>query len=101
MRDIIDLHVPFAELPIEARVLFAIYASAAAPRFGCTPPDLSTLLLQVEEVWNANRLTRLELCDPDRITALLKSYISPSVGDKKKSTGSTRKRRQRRKGDQS
>lgn len=95
-----SIHVPFAELPIEARVLFAIYASAAAPRFGYTPPELSTLLLQVEEVWNANRLTRLELCDPARITALLKSYVSPSVGDKKKSTGSTHKLRQRRKGAQ-
>ena len=95
-----SLHVPFAQLPIEARVLFAIYASAAAPRFGSTPPDLSTLLLQVEEVWNANRLTLLELCDPARITALLKSYVSPSVGDKKKSTGSTHKLRQRRKGAQ-
>ena len=95
------MHVPFAQLPIEARVLFAIYASAAAPRFGSAPPELSTLLLQVEEVWNANRLTRLELCDPVRITALLKSYVSPSIGDKKKSTGSTRKRRQQSKGAQS
>jgi hypothetical protein len=93
-----SLHVPFAQLPIEARVLFAIYAAAAAPRFGSVPPELSTLLLQVEEVWNANRLTQLELSDPVRITALLKSYVSPSIGDKKKSTGSTRKRRQRTKG---
>ena len=91
-----SLQVTFAELPIEARVLFAIYASAAAPQFGSTPPDLSTLLLQVEEVWNANRLTLLELCDPARITALLQSYVSPSIGAEKKSAGSTR-RRQRRK----
>jgi hypothetical protein len=98
MKDIINLHVPFAQLPLEARVLFAIYASAAATRFGITPPELSTLLLEVEEVWNANRLTRLELSDPVRITALLKSDVSPSIGDKKKSTGSTRKRRQRTKG---
>ena len=93
-----SLHLPFSQLPIEARVLFAIYAAAAAPRFGSVPPELSTLLLQVEEVWNANRLTQLELSDPVRITALLKSYVSPSIGDKKKSTGSTRKRRQRTKG---
>jgi hypothetical protein len=93
-----SLHLPFAQLPIEARVLFVIYAAAAGPRFGSTPPELSTLLRQVEEVWNANRLTPLELSDPVRITALLKSYVSPSIGDKKKSTGSTRKRRQRTKG---
>ena len=96
-----SLHVPFAELPIEARVLFAIYASAAAPRFGSTPPELSTLLLQVEEVWNANRLTLLELSDPVRITALLKSYVSPSIRAEKKSTVRTRKRRKQNKGAQS
>ena len=96
-----SLHVPFAQLPIEARVLFAIYAAAAAPRFGCVPPELSTLLQQVEEVWNTNRLTRLELSDPVRITALLKSYVSPSIWDKKKSPGTTRKRRQQNTGAQS
>ena len=94
------MHVPFAQLPIEARVLFAIYAAAAAPRFGSVPPELSTLLLQVEEVWNANRLTQLELSDPVRITALLKSYVSPTIRAEKKSMGCARKRRQQSKGTQ-
>ena len=73
----IDLHVPFAQLPIEARVLFAIYASAAWARYRSTPPAMSTLAAELDAVWKANRLTLRDLSDPYRMTALLESYFAP------------------------
>ena len=71
-----SLHVPFAELPIEARVLFAIYASAALVRFRSQIPTLGNLAAGLERIWNANRLTLVDLSDPYRMTALLESHVA-------------------------
>ena len=71
-----SLHVPFAELPIEARVLFSIYASAALVRFRSQIPTLGNLAAGLERIWNANRLTLVDLSDPYRMTALLESHVA-------------------------
>jgi hypothetical protein len=68
-------HVPFAQLPIEARVLFAIYASAALARYCSTPLAMFTLAAELDAVWNANRLILCDLSDPCRMTALLESHF--------------------------
>jgi len=74
-----SLHVPFAELPIEARVLFAIYASAALVRFRSQIPTLGNLAAGLERIWNANRLTLVDLSDPYRMTALLESHFAALI----------------------
>jgi len=69
-------HVPFAELPVEARALFFINALAAVARYGAQPPEQSELTPVLEAIWNGNRLGLKDLSDPFRITALLKTKLT-------------------------
>ena len=71
-----SLHVPFAQLSVEARVLFAIYASAAWARYRSTPPAMSTLAAELDAVWKTNGLTLRDLSDPYRMTALLEIHFA-------------------------
>ncbi len=75
------MYVPFAQLPIEARVLFAIYASAAAPRFGSAPPSGFMLAAELDVVWTRNNLILRDLSDPYRMTALLESHFDALVAE--------------------
>jgi hypothetical protein len=76
-------HVPFAELPVEARALLFINALAAVARFGVQPPKRSELTPVLETIWNGNRLCLKDLSDPFRMTALLKAELASVflVGD--------------------
>jgi hypothetical protein len=76
-----SLYVPFAELPIEARVLFSIFASAALARYRSQIPTSGDMAAGLERVWNANRLTLRELSDPYRMTALLESHSVALLAD--------------------
>ena len=69
-------HVPFAELPVEARALFFIHALAAVARHGVQPPERSELTPVLETIWNGNRLSLKDLSDPFRMTALLKTELA-------------------------
>jgi hypothetical protein len=69
-------HVPFAELPVEARALFLINALAAVARYGAQPPEQSKLTPLLETIWNGNRLRLKDLSDPFRITALLETEFA-------------------------
>jgi hypothetical protein len=69
-------HLPFAELPVEARVLFFIIALPAVARFGVKPPKQSELTPVLETIWNRNRLSRNDLSDPFRMTALLEKELA-------------------------
>jgi len=75
------LHTPFAELPVEARVLFFIFASAAIARFGVYPPTPTQLAPQLEAIWNEHKLNDEDLADPGRLTVLLeKNLVSKGTG---------------------
>jgi hypothetical protein len=69
-------HVPFAEMPVEARALFSINALAAVARYGVRPPEQSELTPVLETIWNRNRLSLKDLSDPFRMTALLKTELA-------------------------
>jgi hypothetical protein len=69
-------HVPFAELPSEARALLFIFALAAVPRYVAQPPKRSELTPILESIWNRNRLCLSDFADPFRMTALLKTELS-------------------------
>jgi hypothetical protein len=69
-------HVPFAELPVEARALFSINAMAAVARYGAQPPEQSELTPLLETIWNGNRLRIKDLSDPFRMTTLLKTELA-------------------------
>ena len=70
-------HIPFAELPVEARALFFINALAAMAGYGAQRPELSELTAVLETIWNGNRLSLKDLSDPFGMTALLKSKLAP------------------------
>ncbi len=69
-------HVPFAELPVEARALFFIIALPAVARFGVKPPKQSELNPLLETIWNGNRLCLKDLSDPFRMSALLEKELA-------------------------
>jgi hypothetical protein len=69
-------HVPYAELPSQARALFFINALAAVARYGTQPPKQSELTPVLETIWNRNRLRLQDLSDPFRITALLQTEFA-------------------------
>ena len=69
-------HVPFAELPSEARALLSIFALGAAARYGPQPPRRSELTPVLEIIWDRNLLCLNDLADPFRMTALLKMELS-------------------------
>jgi hypothetical protein len=69
-------HVPFAELPAEARALLFINALAAVARYGALSPKQSELTPGLETIWNGNRLCLKDLSDPFRMTALLKTEFT-------------------------
>ena len=69
-------HVPFAELPSEARALLFIFAMGAAARYVAQPPKQPELTPLLENIWNRNRLCLNDLADPFRMTALLKTELS-------------------------
>jgi hypothetical protein len=69
-------HVPFAELPSEARALLFIFAMGAAARYVAQPPERSELTPILESIWNRRRLCLSDIADPFRMTALLKTELS-------------------------
>jgi hypothetical protein len=69
-------HVPFAELPVEARALLFIIAQAAAPHFLAQPPERSVLTPTLEIIWDRNLLCLNDFADPFHMTALLKTELS-------------------------
>ena len=69
-------HVPFAELPVEARALLFIIAQAAAPRFVAQPPKRSELTPILAIMWNRKRLCLNDLANPFRMTASLQTDLS-------------------------
>jgi hypothetical protein len=69
-------HVPFAELPVEARALFLINALAAVARYGAQPPEQSELTPVLKTIWNGNQLRLKDLSDPFRMTTLLKMELA-------------------------
>ena len=76
-------HVPFAELPIEARTLLSIIAMSSLVRFEAPRPNRAEMNPMLETIWNRNRLSLKDLSDPFLMTALLKLELAPvaSAGD--------------------
>ncbi len=91
-------HVPFAQLPVEARALFFIYASAALARYRSQPPTTRELAPELEVAWNSNQLRQSDLSDPNRMTHLLEQHFAPTAsGLTGRAHASLRSRRRGRK----
>jgi hypothetical protein len=67
---------PFADLPVQARALFFIYASAAMARLGVQRPTPTELDSQLETIWDRHRLRCKDLADPQRLTAIVKKELT-------------------------
>ena len=72
-------HIPFAELPSQARALLFINALAAVAHYGAQPPKQSELTPALETIWNRNRYRLKDLSDPFRMTALLKTELTSVI----------------------
>jgi hypothetical protein len=70
-------HLPFEQLPLEARALFFIYASAALARYQSHRPRPSELANMLATVWDTYRLTSEDLSDPTGMTRLLEKNLVP------------------------
>lgn len=66
-------HVPFAQLPSEARTLLHIFAMATVARYSFVRPTPQELAPRLETLWNDDRLAPTDLSDPRRMTLLFKS----------------------------
>jgi hypothetical protein len=76
MNNLCLLHIPFAELPVEARVLLFIIALPAVTRFGVKPPKQSDLNPVLEAIWYGNRLCLKDFSDPFRMSTLLEKELA-------------------------
>jgi hypothetical protein len=79
-RDMIDTfrtnHLPFAELPIEAMTLF-YFESMSAWEYHCKRPHTSAEIYRdLEQIWNAEKLTQEDLRDWPRMSKLLETQLS-------------------------
>jgi hypothetical protein len=57
-------HLPFAQLPTEARTLLYIFAVAAIAHYDFICPTRPELAPWLETVWNENRLAFADLSNP-------------------------------------
>ena len=76
-------HIPFDELPSQARTMFFIIAVGASARFGAPRPNQSEMNPLLETIWDGNCLRLQDLSDPFRMTALLETELVSfsSAGD--------------------
>lgn len=72
MNNTYELHVPFAELPVEARALLFLFAFSVNARFDVRPPTPGELTPVLERIWNDSELCLVDLSDPNRLTQLFK-----------------------------
>lgn len=79
MLPISNAHVSFAQLPIEAKVLFYIQ-SMSAWEYHCNwPHKAAEIYGDLERVWNAEQLTLGDLRDWPCISELLETELSKCV----------------------
>lgn len=64
-------HVPFAQLPPEARVLFSILLMTI---YGPERPPAEKVCADFERIWNTQQLTLDDFRNPDRISEVFDRY---------------------------
>lgn len=66
-----SMHIPWAQLPVEARFCFVLFFSGV---FGPEEIHHSTVVRELAEVWNSEQLTVGIFNDDDRFWALYRAY---------------------------
>jgi len=69
-------HVPFRELPLQARWLFYIFALGAYASYRSVPPTIEEVAIALELIWNRNRLSPSALNPPGKVVDLLREEFS-------------------------
>jgi hypothetical protein len=76
-------HIPFAKLPIEAMALFYI-ESMSARQYHCNWPHTATEICRdLEQIWNAEKLTQEDLQDWPRMSKLLETQLSQRLSQER------------------
>jgi hypothetical protein len=68
-------HVPFAQLPIEARVAFYFQSFSALEYHMAWPHTSAEIYADLEGIWNAERLTVNDLQDWDCMSEILERRL--------------------------
>jgi hypothetical protein len=72
-------HMPFAQLPIEAKVLFSIQSMSAWEYYCNWPHTPDEIRCDLERIWNAEELSQEDLRDWPRMSALLVTELSKCI----------------------
>jgi hypothetical protein len=72
MKTVPQSHVPFAQLPAEARTLLYVFAVATIARYTFVCPTSRELAPRLETIWNTNGLVLANVSDPCLMTAIFK-----------------------------
>ena len=74
-----NIHLPFAQLPIEARVSFYFQSLSAFEYHCCWPHTSAEIHSDLERIWDAEQLTDKDLKDWVRMSELLEAQL-PKCG---------------------
>jgi hypothetical protein len=81
MNNPISEHLPYAQLPLEARFLFFLFSFGTSPDDLSSRPTLASTSAILAGVWDSHRLTTGDLAQPKHVTALIRRHIASSVAD--------------------
>jgi hypothetical protein len=76
-----QMHIPYGELPVEARMLFYIFALGTSPNHLHNRPTFRGFSKDLAEVWDEHRVVTSDLSDPSRMTSLLRRHFRTSAAD--------------------
>jgi hypothetical protein len=90
--------LPFAELPIEAKVLFYIESMPCLEYHLNWPHTAAEIYRDLERIWNAEKLTQEDLRDWRRMSTLLETELSKCIPQERSriEPGRTARRRHRK-----
>lgn len=75
------IHVPFRNLPAEARFLFFLLATGAMALHRDWPPTPAEISDDLEAAWNTEKLTEADFDVPGRIEKVLEKYLAKYASD--------------------
>ncbi len=71
-----NIHVPFQQLPLEAKILLFITAMAEMANYRSWPPTPAEIRGDLEELWNREKLTEADFRNMPRLSTLLDQVLA-------------------------
>ncbi len=71
-----NTHIPFQQLPLEAKVLLFITAMAQMGHYRSWPPTPAEVRGDLEELWNREKLTEADFQDMPHLSELVNQCMA-------------------------